>query len=681
MKEWLSARELAGLPGMPGTVQGINKAAPKQAWVQRQRKGRGGGSEYRVRSLPDETQRALLNHSLNQMELPGVVEAEPPALPTKQAALLKDWQRSRMEARAAIIQEVERIGQVVGIHKAIHEIVSRAKNETLPEHLQRLVPQANARKGQGGDRTLSERTLHRWRAAMKSGVTSLAPKDVVREDFPGWAIPLLKLYQQPQKPALAECVSVLRGAGILPEGVTPPSYDQARRFLKKLGEVQRNKGRMFSRELKSLKPFVRRDTSSLLPGDIYTADGHTFDAEVAHPIHGRPFRPEVTLILDVATRLAVGWSVTLAESGLAVLDALRHATTQHGIPALFYVDNGGGYKNEMMTDTATGFMARLGIEMTNSLPYNSQARGIIERAHQTVFVRAAKYLPTYVGADMDPEARKLAFKRTRADGAGLIAWEAFCTLIDQTANTYNKRTHRGLPKLADPVTGRQRHQSPSEAWELAKSNGWEPHLPEDPDDLFRPQQRRTTRRGEVSLFGNLYFSDALAEWHGQEVFVGYDVWDASKVWVRDTDGVLVCTAHLDANKVDYFPKSRIDQAREQRAKGRLRRLENKRMEIEAEAGLEEDEIPTAPTPEDKEAARAVMARLEPTPVHQPVETSSGSPRPIFKGEYAERDWGLWVWNNLEQIDPAECAEFEERLESASFRLLIGYREDESKTAV
>jgi putative transposase len=66
--------------------------------------------------------------------------------------------------------------------------------------------------------------------------------------------------------------------------------------------------------MKNIKPFVRRDISQLQPNDVWTADGHTFDAEVQHPMHGRPFRPEITAIIDVATRRIIGWSVGLAES-------------------------------------------------------------------------------------------------------------------------------------------------------------------------------------------------------------------------------------------------------------------------------------------------------------------------------------------------------------------------------
>lgn len=57
-----------------------------------------------------------------------------------------------------------------------------------------------------------------------------------------------------------------------------PSVHQARCWLDKLGNVAREDGRMGSRELKTVKPYKVRDFKHLQPTDIYTADGHTFDA-------------------------------------------------------------------------------------------------------------------------------------------------------------------------------------------------------------------------------------------------------------------------------------------------------------------------------------------------------------------------------------------------------------------
>jgi len=58
MKEWYSAKELVSLPGMPGTIQGVLKRV--ELWESRPRQGKGGGREYHLSSLPEETRAHLL---------------------------------------------------------------------------------------------------------------------------------------------------------------------------------------------------------------------------------------------------------------------------------------------------------------------------------------------------------------------------------------------------------------------------------------------------------------------------------------------------------------------------------------------------------------------------------------------------------------------------------------------
>lgn len=138
----------------------------------------------------------------------------------------------------------------------------------------------------------------------------------------------------------------------------------------------------------------------LWPNDVWVADGHTFDAEVINPLTGQIFRPEITMVIDWGTRRIVGFSVNLAESTLATLDTLRDGVSRCGMYKVFYVDNGSGFDNAVVYEVND----RLGGTITHSLPYNSQARGVIERPHKTILVRLAKTFDSYIGADMDKEA-------------------------------------------------------------------------------------------------------------------------------------------------------------------------------------------------------------------------------------------------------------------------------------
>lgn len=696
-KTHFSAAELAAmkLPGLPTTERGVRDMAAREGWSFRESKGRGGKRgtrrEFAITALPDDARQALITKLLHNDVSSSAGDRLPPAavpaagvshltavsggavsslaapagLSIPAPAQLKDWQRQVAEARNSLLAEVKRIGASVGTESAIRNMVRLAAEGGLPEHLRRLVPLANAKAGGEGKRTLSRRSLYRWLGDAKAGFAALAPRDAEKLVIPSWAPALMKLRKRPQGASLSWCLEQM--------GDEAPSYSAARRFIDKLGNVEKERGRRLPRELKAIRPFVRRSTDHMNPGDCYTADGHTFDAEVAHPAHGKAFRPEITGVLDVATRKCVGWSAGLAESTWAVMDAVRNAVETHGIHALFYVDNGSGYKNACQAEEFIGFADRVGYEITHSLPYNSQARGIIERAHQTIWVRAAKELPTYMGADMDREAKQKVFKLTRKHIATagssplLMPWTDFLAWCQSKVDAYNARPHRSLPKIRDAATGKLRHMSPNEAWEAAIVSGWEPTMPtaHERDDLFRPCRLAKVIRGEVRLFNNLYFSPALEEHHGDQVQVGYDIHDGSRVWVRDLEGRLICVAEFEANKRAYFPQSVIDRASEKRARARERRLESHLQEVRDElaAPLLIEQQAAVAVPLVIQAEREVLSQSNEAGTQiNVVALPSAEARPLFGTDPDKYRWlmahkaawtaddGEWLWEYVASED-------------------------------
>jgi putative transposase len=691
MKSHYSCSELAEmrLPGMSTTRQGWEERVKRENWPFVEVKSRGRGGLKREYQPPSNILNLIRQKTVDAMlqEVPVVhkvlpVQASQPSVPAivKTAVDLKDWQRATAEARVAICAEVKRLAEVGGVERAVRTVIELADQGKLPEHLQQLVTVANARSGNGGKRTLSRTSIFRWLKGAEGGVAKLAPKPPAESGIPSWAPYFLGLFQQPQSPGVRYCLDRL--PEVLPAGIPVPSYDVVHRFLKKLSNTDKQRGRMGNRELKSIRPFVRRDTRQMWPGDAYTADGHTFDAEIAHPAHGKAFRPEITSVLDIATRRVVGWSAGLAESTWAVLDALRHACTSSGIPAIFYVDNGSGYKNAAMASEATGFMARIGTTLTHSLPYNSQARGLEERSHQTIWVRGAKELPTYMGADMDREAKQKAFKITRADlklvGSSrmLMGWQEFTQWCQKQVDDYNNKPHRSLPKFWDEAIGKRRHQTPNEAWAQALQEGWEPTPVEahEADDLFRPYKEAKTHRAEVRLFNNLYFHPDLEHYHGETVRVGYDIHDGSRVWVRNMKGQLICVAEFEANKRSYFPQSFIDQAAERRAQGRLKRAQAKIDEIHEELNppqlLEQQPTFTIPTADLRELDAVLRpAGAEVAQVLELPQVKVG--RPMF-GTDAQKY--MWLMDNPGEISAQDEAWLNYYTMTAEWEDLFGDRE-------
>lgn len=588
MPEHYSTKQLAIALGL--TMRAVQIRAKNESWPSSTRPGRGGGKAFALATLPADIRAKLAEARLSgdgPCEPQGAAEPVEAACPAVPAPMLKDWQREIRDARLIILDQVRHlVWSCGGIMQAERHFADLASQGKLSDYYAGMVNRANAR--QGTARALSPATLRLWRRTREQqGPDALAPRASAstKPAIPAWLPPLLDRYQTASSPSLRD--SYERLVKERPD-ITLPSLRTVEREIARLGKLAVAPGRMLPRELKQLRAYVKRDFDMLLPADVYTADGHTLDAEVLHPFHGKPFRPEVVSILDVATRRCVGWSVGLAESSWLVADAIRMATEQ-GICAIFYVDNGCGFKNAFLESPGLGILARMGTTWKHSLPYNSQARGVIERFQRSCWVRAAKRLDAYMGADMDRQARQQVFKASRKDLATLgttrllLSWKQFIDWAGDAVDQYNARPHTSLPKILDPATGRKRHMSPDECW-AAKAGAAEIVVPSPAEcaDLFRPYEIRPVRRAVVCLGAKEYFHQALELHHGKEVQVGYDIHDASKVWVRDLDGRLICEAGLDAHAKPYFPLAVVDEAREQRAIGRQRRLEKRLEEVRAE---------------------------------------------------------------------------------------------------
>lgn len=592
------------LSTLPQAHKNVLDKAKRENWESRKRVGKGGGVEYALCSLPQ-----TLQDEIRTKFAVSIVKAKPKSLPAdlRQVELktLTEKQREVAGARMALVAQVAQLEQAQPRYKAIKFFCEQIKHGGISSDLMRLVETANNKKGK--NRTLSERTLNQWVLDYEKADTpeerlkALAPMQRVAKKAEEivWLPDFLAIYRQTNGINVAEAYHYFSAEWDARFADEPlrlemkPSIDQVRAALAKLPKHIKEIGRKTGSELRAINTYVKRDWSVLQVNDVWVGDGHAMKLKVAHPEHGRPFIPEVTLIMDAPCRFIVGWSASLAENVLAVADALRYGVERYGIPAIYYSDNGGGEKNWMLDGDITGMLPRLGINHQTGIPGNPQGRGIIERVHQTILYRIARQFETYHGTGADRDTIRqvstavISLDKAKRKGATqltpkqqwavgkLPSWNQFLDAVQVGVDWYNnEHVHSEI--------GMTPAQKRRQLMEKMNPDDLVFVTPVEARDLFRPSTLRVAQRGWLQLFNNYYFSAKLLDVDGQKVQVMFDIHDPSQVIVRKQDGTFVCYAELDGNKRDAFPMPFVEKTRQERSDRRLKNVLEKADEIQAE---------------------------------------------------------------------------------------------------
>lgn len=592
------------LSTLPQAHKNVLDKAKRENWESRKRVGKGGGVEYALCSLPQ-----TLQDEIRTKFAVSIVKAKPKSLPAdlRQVELktLTEKQREVAGARMALVAQVAQLEQAQPRYKAIKFFCEQIKHGGISDDLMRLVETANNKKGK--KRTLSERTLNQWVLDYEKAETpeerlkALAPMQRVAKKAEEivWLPDFLAVYRQTNGINVAEAYHYFSAEWDARFADEPlrlemkPSIDQVRAALAKLPKHIKEIGRKTGSELRALNTYVKRDWSVLQVNDVWVGDGHAMKLKVAHPEHGRPFIPEVTLIMDASCRFIVGWSASLAENVLAVADALRYGVERYGIPAIYYSDNGGGEKNWMLDGDITGMLPRLGINHQTGIPGNPQGRGIIERVHQTILYRIARQFETYHGTGADRDTIRqvstavISLDKAKRKGATqltpkqqwavgkLPSWNQFLDAVQAGVDWYNnEQVHSEI--------GMTPAQKRRQLMEKMNPDDLVFVTPVEARDLFRPSTLRVAQRGWLQLFNNYYFSAKLLDVDGQKVQVMFDIHDPSQVIVRKQDGTFVCYAELDGNKRDAFPIPFVEKTRQERHARRAKLKQEQLDEINAE---------------------------------------------------------------------------------------------------
>ena len=272
------------------------------------------------------------------------------------------------------------------------------------------------------------------------------------------------------------------------------------------------------------------------PLDIVEIDHTKVDVTVVDPASRKPIgRPTLTLAIDVATRMATGFHLSLEPPCLtSVALCLTHAVMDksgwlaardiaaewpaRGIPRVIHVDNGAEF-HALAFERAC---AEHGVDLTYRPPGTPRFGGHIERLIGTMMGEAhllpgSHFSNVRERGDLDPEATATMTLRE------LEAWLAL-----EIVGVYHARVHRSLCA------------PPNAVW-AAGIAAAPPRAPADPRRFlmdFLPAERRVLQRDGLHLFNIRYWSDELRRLMGQgeKVTIKYDPRDLSRVFVRVDDG-------------------------------------------------------------------------------------------------------------------------------------------------
>ncbi|MFZ4217571.1 Mu transposase C-terminal domain-containing protein [Enterobacter ludwigii] len=622
------AKELIGVPGLPTTTKGIREALSRNSGgmpeLMRKREGTKA-FEYHIDCLPAEAREIVRQRHyqsvLEQSTEVAVVDApvaakkaavkpsqelelirQCPALLDRKVGTLTDKQKQIADARAILAQEVEKlIDAKMPRSRAVQLIADGSRNGSLPERVLRAAEVANARKGK--TRTgISVRCLQEWVTVCRSTgnggerLALLAPghlKAKVPEQI-GWMVDFLPHWRSLNGPTLQAAYRSFEAEWYTRYADQPamlaaiPSYHAVNRAMKKFSRRELACGRVSGSAARALETYQKRDWSQMPVNGCWVSDGKSMNLKVAHPIHGQPFTPELTLVIDGRTRYVVGWSLSLAESTLAVADAYRFAIKHHGKPLFVYSDNGGGQTNKTFDADITGIFPRVNITHMTSIPGNPQARGIIERLNGVIPLAAAQQFATFNGTGADSEHVRITDRGIRSALTAmkgglelnsvqqraikkLPSWRQLLDVVAREIDKYNhSHEHSELPKYNG------RHLTPAQYRQaVLETEGDEiEYLTElELREMFMPEVIRVARRGWVEVENNDYFSETLINVDGEKVRVAFDTHDANEVIVRRMDGSFVCTAVWNGNKQAAIPVTRMEKAQKDRTKRRVKLLE------------------------------------------------------------------------------------------------------------
>jgi hypothetical protein len=615
---WYSAADLAGLPGLPGTDRNIRARADREGWQSRMRNGRGGGKEYAFTSLPAATQAALLLR-----ERPAQISTRPSPAPSD-AQLRSAWQRYE--------QAKQPMKDVAALRLKALDTVEGLVRAGTPLMQARAIVAAQLQRD--GVRGASSASLARWQQAVDRAhhadwLALLLPHYTGRTataDIEPEAWELFKAdYLRLEQPTAQSCYDRLQRIAA-PRGWTLPSLKTfTRRVQRELPRAVRVLAREGEEALDRMYPAQIRDRSMFEALDGVNSDGHRWDINVRFP-DGTVGRPCILGWQDLGRGKLLAYRLGDHENSDMVRLSFGDMVREYGIPGSVYLDNGRAFASKWITggtpnryrfkvrpEDPTGLITSLvGADNVHWVtPYRGQAKPI-ERMWRDFCDRIAKH-PAFAGAYVgnSPATKPENY------GSRVIEWADFERVVADEVRAHNARTGRKLKSCA----GRSFDAAFAESYARIT-------VRKVSDEQLRRLLLATEAvtvspvNGSVSLAGNRYWTEALAEHAGRKVVLRVDPHHLQgEAHVYALDGTFIATAPCTA-AVGFAD---VNAAREH-ARGRKQHRRAAKDMLAAERLMDAAQVaaqlPATPTPDLPPAGvvAPVFGRhaAKPKPAAQPV---------------------------------------------------------------
>ena len=546
VRQWLSAAELAGLPGVATTPRSVRRQASRLGWKTDVMIRNGGRTTViAADTLPPETQAelarraALSEHpaALSDAYKAGaaLAEAMRPAsqgTPAPSAAPADSRQSAIARARLEVLRHRDAFAAASGLSKSEAAVFfARAWSDGRIEadsEVRQLIP------------TVSATTLARWEASERSGgMAGLAPKYGATkgrsriDEHPEVADAILgMMVQMPHVRAkhVHEMVS-----GRWPELML--SEPTVRRWMQAWQAAHpyewakiRNPDAAKSRYLPAFgsasdaitRPCQQWELDSS-PADILLADG----------------RHSLIAAVDVYTR-RVRFVLAKSSTAAAVAAVVRKAILAWGVPETIRTDNGRDYTSTYLMEA----LRALEIEQVLCPPFSGDKKPHVERIFGTLQRDVIELLPGYCGHSVS-ERQAIEARRSKAQQIALGADNLIETtltsdelrgILDKWVTAYEQRPHSGLGGLS-PAEVARRYQGTIRRIEDVRA--LDMLLAEAPAGQ---RGDRTVKKSGLKVEGAWFIAGELGAFIERRVRVRLDPEDLGRIYVYSEDWKFICVA-------------------------------------------------------------------------------------------------------------------------------------------